>query len=386
MDKLLSIFEQALTDDTFISCVFSNPRLKSAEYKKISCKPVMISDKLMMQFASLKDNKEFHTNVTLDGAVDYVKTHCTLFKQVQLFTTHKDYQALINKKGAATIKATPPTKAKPTTITHNRTKTYILDHEGSHGFLKRLGIMDTDGKIKPTKYDKYKQINKYLETIASIMPALGDDQIRIIDFGCGKSYLTFAMYHYLKERLGKNVQIVGLDLKEDVITFCNDLAKELGFDNLKFQIGDIGQYTTNQKIDMVVSLHACNTATDAALAKAVNWGAKVILAVPCCQHECATQIAQPLFAPLLKHGILKEKIASLITDGLRAEMLEAEGYKVSVVEFIDMQHTPKNILIKAVLSSKGPDPKAKASYDQLCNYFGLDLSLPHMIAKERGND
>ncbi|MGL4736796.1 MAG: class I SAM-dependent methyltransferase [Cellulosilyticaceae bacterium] len=384
MDKLLGIFEQALTEDTFISCVFSNPRLKSEEYKKVSCKPVMISQTVMIQFASLKDNKEFHNNVALTDAIGYIKTHCLGYKQVQLFTSTHDYQALVNKKGGATIKKTAATKTKPVAITHNRTKTYILDHEGSHGFLKRLGIMDLEGKIKPTKYDKYKQINKYLETIASVIPELGEDQVRVIDFGCGKSYLTFAMYHYLKERLGKNVEIVGLDLKEDVIQFCNTLATELGFSDLKFQIGDIGHYTTNKRIDMVVSLHACNTATDAALAKAINWDAKVILAVPCCQHECATQIVNPTFEPLLKHGILKEKIASLITDGLRAQKLEAEGYKVSVSEFIDMQHTPKNILIKAVRSSKSVDPKAQADYDILSNYFGLDLSLPHMITKERG--
>lgn len=386
MDKLLSIFEQSLAEDTFITCIFSNPRLKSAEYKKISCKPVLISNQMMIQFASQKDNKAFHTNVSLDTVLDYVQHHCTGFKQVQLFTSTKDYQALVNKKGIATIKTLPASKTKPTSITHNRTKTYILDHPGSHAFLKRLGIMDTDNRIKPTKYDKYKQINKYLETIASVINELEQTQIRIIDFGCGKSYLTFAMYHYLKERLGKDVEIVGLDLKEDVITFCNTLAQELQFENLNFQIGDIGHYTTNKKIDMVVSLHACNTATDAALAKAVNWGAKVILAVPCCQHECATQIAHPMFSPLLKHGILKEKIASLITDGLRAQMLEAEGYKVSVSEFIDMQHTPKNILIKAVLSSKGPNEKAQTDYTTLSNYFGLDLSLPHMIAQERGED
>ncbi|MGL4345524.1 MAG: class I SAM-dependent methyltransferase [Cellulosilyticaceae bacterium] len=383
MDKLLSIYQQALTEDLFISCVWSNPRHKSSEYKKISCKPVLISNQLMLQFAALKDNKEFHTNETPEGSLGYIQKNCMDFKQVQLFTSTKDYQALINKKGIATIKASAPSKTQPTSLTHNRTKTYLLDHPSSHGFLQRLGIMDHTSQIKPSKYDKYKQINKYLETIESVLPALTEDPIRIIDFGCGKSYLTFAMYHYLKERLGKNVEIVGLDLKADVIAFCNSLATELGFDALKFQIGDIGQYTTNQRIDMVVSLHACNTATDAAIAKALGWDAKVILAVPCCQHECATQITNPMFAPLLKHGILKEKIASLITDGLRAQLLEAQGYKVSVVEFIDMQHTPKNILIKAIRTSQPThNAAAQQAYDALSDYFGLDLSLPHMIQKE----
>lgn len=383
MNQLSSIFEQSLNNDTFILGVWSNPRHKSAEYKKITCKPVIISNQMMIQFALLKDNKEFHVNQPLEEASTYMETHCNEFKQVQFFTVNQDYQALVNKKGVAAIKKLPPTKTKPATLSHNRTKTYLLDHEGSYSFLKQLGIMDSNHKIKPTKYDKYRQINKYLETIESILPSLNQDNIRIIDFGCGKSYLTFAMYHYLKERLGKNVEIIGLDLKADVITFCNQLAKDLGFDSLHFQIGDIGQYTTNQRIDMVVSLHACNTATDAALAKAVGWNAKVILAVPCCQHECATQIQNEMFEPLLKHGILKEKIASLITDGLRAQMLESVGYKVSVVEFIDMQHTPKNILIKAIRSSSSNNPKAMAAYTELSNYFNLDLSLPHMIEKER---
>ena len=235
------------------------------------------------------------------------------------------------------------------------------------------------GKIKPSKYDKYKQINKYLETIEAVIKELPKTHLRIIDFGCGKSYLTFAMYHYLTEIQHKSVEIVGLDLKEDVIAFCSALAKELDYANLHFQVGDIGHYTTNQTIDMVVSLHACNTATDAALAKAVGWEAKVILAVPCCHNECYKQIDNQLFAPLLKHGILKERMAALITDGLRGQYLESMGYKVSIMEFIDMQHTPKNILIKAIRTTSTSNPVAKENYDTLCQALHLDLSLPHMI-------
>ena len=187
------------------------------------------------------------------------------------------------------------------------------------------------------------------------------------------------MYHYFRDILNKDIEIIGLDLKKDVITFCNKLADELGYTHLNFQVGDIGEYTTDQRIDAVVSLHACNTATDAALSKAVGWHAKVILAVPCCHHECYTQIHNDMLDPILKHGILKERIAALLTDGLRAQMLEACGYKVNVMEFIDMEHTPKNILIKAIRSSETSDDMAYKTYQSISKDLNLDLSLGKFI-------
>lgn len=378
MNNIIKIHAESLDTQTFISSVFSNPRTKQDQYEKITCQPILIKDEVCVQFTAYKDNKAYHTNTPLNEVGDYIESQCMNFKQCQIYTATKDYQALVNKKGKALIKQFAPTK-KLQTVTHNRQKNYVLGDEKSHEFLINLGIMSADGQIKPSKYDKYKQINKYLETIEAVMNQLDQDFLRIIDFGCGKSYLTFAMYHYLTHILGKRVEIVGLDLKEDVIAYCNDLAHKLGYEDLKFQVGDIGQYTTNQTIDMVVSLHACNTATDAALAKAIGWDAKVILAVPCCHHECYTQIQNPMLQSILKHGILKEKIASFVTDGLRGQLLEASGYKVTIMEFIDMQHTPKNILIRAIRTDEGFNAEAYAVYKETAKALHLDLTLNKLL-------
>lgn len=379
MEKLLLTLEEHLNNQTLISGVWSNPRKKQDVDEKCVIKPIILKETPLIQFTCYKDNKAYHHNIAYEACRTFIMEKCMNFKQLQLFTVQNDYSFLINKKGAASLKKTPATKTLPASFTHNRQKTYVLDDTNAKAFLIKLGLMSEDGKVKPSKYDKYKQINKYLETIETVMNDYQAPSLRIIDFGCGKSYLTFALYYYLTEVLNREVEIIGLDLKEDVIAFCNNLAVELGYTHLKFQVGDIGHYTTNKHIDMVISLHACNTATDAALSKAIGWDARIILAVPCCHHECYMQIENELLAPLLKHGILKERIAALVTDGLRAQMLEAYGYKVNVMEFIDMQHTPKNILIKAVKGTQTENKAALVTYNTLAQALHLDLSLPKFL-------
>lgn len=379
MEKVIPLLVDSVKQNCLITAIWSNPRHKT-DCTKLTLKPIEIKSKKMLQCAMQKAQKEYHENIEVDALSDYITNNCMDFKQLQIFTAEKDYAVLINKKGIANIKAKAPTKKMPENFSHNRQKQYILDHKDSMPFLMALGIMGEDGTINPSKYDKYRQINRYLEMIDDIMPYLPNENIRIIDFGCGKSYLTFAMYHYFYTLKNKDVEIVGLDLKQDVINFCSQLADTLGYTKLKFQVGDIGQYTTNQRIDMVVSLHACNTATDAALAKAIGWEAKAILAVPCCHNEAYTQIDNKLMEPILKHGILKERISALITDGLRAEMLECMGYKVNVIEFIDMAHTPKNILIRAIRKDDIKlDQTQFVKYKAFCEAFHLDLALPHML-------
>ena len=216
-------------------------------------------------------------------------------------------------------------------------------------FLVGLGVQTPDGRVTKARFDKFRQINRYLEFIEDVIDELPTDRtIRIIDFGCGKSYLTFAMYYYLHELQHRDIQVTGLDLKTDVIKHCNELAEKLGYDRLKFERGDISTYEGTDVADMVVTLHACDLATDYALDKAVKWGASVILAVPCCQHELNRQIKCDSLKPVLKYGIIKERIAALLTDALRANLLEQQGYETQILEFIDMEHTPKNLLIRAV--------------------------------------
>ncbi len=379
MNTLIDLISQVTENQTFIRCIWSNPR-QTSDCKKIVMRPILIKETLFYQISKTIGTKEYHQNLSLAELQIWISENCHIFKQFQLFTTTEDYHALINKKGKSTIKKSPPSLTLPASLSHNRQKKYILDTPSSMPFLKELGLMDDQGQIKPSKYDKYKQINRYLEIVADSITEVPEKKLRIIDFGCGKSYLTFALYHYLTVLLEKEVEVIGLDLKADVIAFCNDLAKKLGYTELYFQVGDIGKYTTNQPIDMGVSLHACNIATDAALEKAIRWGSKIILAVPCCHHEAYTQIQNDDLNPILKHGILKERIAALVTDGLRAQILETVGYKVNMIEFIDMAHTPKNILIKAILKKNYQfDSTAYKDYQNASHMLHLDLSLANML-------
>lgn len=379
MNQFIHLIQESLLERSFIKCIFSNPR-KSDDYKKITATHVLINDRPLVQFTLFKNNQVFHENIPLEEVENFIQLHCMDFKQIQCFTSAQDYHLLINKKGKALVKTLPPTLKLPESVSHNRQKKYILDTPSSAPFLKALDLMDANGIIKPSKYNKYKQINRYLEIVSDTLSALSAPVIRIVDFGCGKSYLTFALYHYLNTLLNKKVIVIGLDLKEDVIDFCNELAKKLHYENLKFQVGDIGEYTTDQPIDMVVSLHACNTATDSALFKALSWQSKVILAVPCCHHEAYPQIQNETLEPIFKYGLLKERMSALITDGLRANILEMMGYKVSIVEFIDMAHTPKNILIRGVLKPSAHfDALSHENYLAICRMLNLDLSLAQLL-------
>ena len=244
-------------------------------------------------------------------------------------------------------------------------------------FLIDLGVMTKEGKIVNSKYDKFRQINRFLELINDVLPELDKNrELTIIDFGCGKSYLTFAMYYFLKELNGYDIRIIGLDLKEDVIENCNQLAKKYGYEKLEFIRGDIADFTGTDKADMVVTLHACDTATDFALEKAVKWGAKIIMSVPCCQHEVNAQIKSAALNSILKYGILKERFSAIVTDALRAEILENNGYETQILEFIDMEHTPKNLLIRGVKTGK---KNSNTGYKQLIEDLNIDPTLNKIL-------
>ena len=249
-------------------------------------------------------------------------------------------------------------------------------------FLVGLGVQTPDGRVTRARFDKFRQINRYLEFIEDVIDELPKDRtIRIIDFGCGKSYLTFAMYYYLHELQHRDIQVTGLDLKTDVIKHCNELAEKLGYDRLKFERGDISTYDGTDVADMVVTLHACDLATDYALDKAVKWGARVILAVPCCQHELNRQIKCDPLKPVLKYGIIKERVAALLTDALRANLLEQQGYETQILEFIDMEHTPKNLLIRAV-KKNGMRPKKSADIGTVEELFHVAPTLEKLLNNE----
>ena len=347
MNELRQLLQENLNIE-FISAVLSNPRNKDGA-SKIKVRPLMKDEKLMFQ-----NNQAFHTNAEAEEAVSLILGYMENMKQMQLETRHDLYTVLISKKGKVTIKHKIQKCEKAAAdLSHNRKKRYVLEEGIPVPFLKDLGVMTEEGKIVHSRFDKFKQINRFLEFIEDILPQLDKGrELTILDFGCGKSYLTFAMYYYLHELKSYDIRIIGLDLKKDVIRHCNELSEKYGYEKLKFLEGDIADYTGVDQVDMVVTLHACDTATDYALAKAVGWNAKVILSVPCCQHELNRQIKNEVLAPVLKYGLIKERMAALVTDALRAEYLEREGYETQVLEFIDMEHTPKNILLRAVKTGK----------------------------------
>ncbi|NCC42221.1 MAG: SAM-dependent methyltransferase [Clostridia bacterium] len=359
---------------------------------KVRIRPVMIKEKLQFQCTKTVGPKEFHENHGKTETITLTEGWMEMdFKQLQLESEKGTVSILVSKKGKLTIKEKQNKQisaeevcgnleVRKQELSHNRKKRYILEEGKPVGFLIDLGVMTREGKIVRARYDKFRQINRFLEFIEDILPRLAKDrEVTILDFGCGKSYLTFAMYYYLHELKEYDVRIIGLDLKEDVIENCGRLSRKYGFEKLKFYQGDIASYEGVEKVDMVVTLHACDTATDFALAKAVNWGASVILSVPCCQHELNKQIANEVLEPVFSYGVLKERIAALMTDGLRAQMLESVGYDTQILEFIDMEHTPKNLLIRAVYTGKKKDNEKKLR--KCLDEFGLQPTLEELLLK-----
>lgn len=347
-------FFDQLISENMILAVLSGCRRKDAP-SRVRIRPVELKGRILYQ-ASLPDGaKMLHRNYEREELVGFLKESLDgTYSQLQVQGRQADGSILVSKKGKHTVRLKPhEVKENAKILSHNRVKQYILPQGKPVPFLVDLGVMTREGRVREAAYDKYRQINRFLEFIQDVLPKLPKDrEITIVDFGCGKSYLTFAMYYFFRELKGYQVKIIGLDLKEDVIRRCSRLAEEYGYDNLQFLQGDIAGYEGLEKADMVVTLHACDTATDFALAKAVQWDAKVILSVPCCQHELNGKIRNDLLAPVLKYGILKERMSALITDGIRANLLESAGYSVQILEFIDMEHTPKNLLIRAVKTGK----------------------------------
>lgn len=388
MSDLQSLFTDCL-NETLIRVILSNPSSKDGVIK-ICARPVLKNKSLLFQIEEYTKTQVFHKNLTAGDAGSYLtgklssdtSSQTALFKNALVETKSFTANVLVSKKGTITIKKKMNASAKQPKISlsHNRKKKYILEEGIPVPFLIDLGVMTQNGSIVNAHYDKFRQINRFLEYIEDILPSLPTGrELRILDFGCGKSYLTFAIYYYLKVLKGYPVRITGLDLKEDVIRHCNELAVKYGYDKLEFLCGDIAYYDGCSQVDMVVTLHACDTATDYALAKAVGWGAKVILSVPCCQHELNKQMKNDLLSPVLHYGILKERMAALMTDGLRAQILEANGYRTQILEFIDMAHTPKNLLIRAVYNGHCADNKAQI--DELLAAFDVNPTLYRLLCK-----
>ena len=378
--------------------VLSNLADKSHLYKKTVVQKIALKDRLVYQIECFTDKQVFHENVELDKLQDIIFDRFpSIYKQMNIFGDSVQCDYKVTKKGKLLVNKHSQLKTqisenenlttKRITIegtpvsSHNRKKNYLLKEGIVIPPLVDLGVFTKEGKVVRTMYDKYKQINRFLELVEDVVKDYPNKNMHIIDFGCGKSYLTFILYYYLVELKGYQVHMTGLDLKEDVIRKCNETAQKYGYDNLRFEVGDVNGYQTEEAIDMVVTLHACDTATDYALAKAVKWGAKVILSVPCCQHEVNAQVASEDLALLTKYGIVKERVSALMTDAIRANMLECCGYRVQLLEFIDIAHSPKNILIRAVRGnvSKAKREQAKEEVERLCKEFHIEQTLVGLV-------
>lgn len=382
MDELREFFLQVLNEDLIQITLSSTRDRKRAE--KVKVRPVLLKGTLSFQETLYRETKVYHANYEKEEAVEklleYIKT---LFRQAQVAALGEEATVLVSKKGAVSLKRRRKEAQQETgerDLAHNRARRYILPEGEPVDFLVGLGVQTPQGQVVRSKYDKFRQINRYLEFIEDILDKLPSGrQVRIIDFGCGKSYLTFAMYYYLHRVQRRDIRVTGLDLKADVIARCSALAAELGYEGLDFQVGDIGSWQEEGGVDMVVSLHACDRATDYALEKAVKWGAAVVMAVPCCQHELNGQIHCDTLQPLLKYGLLKERMAALVTDALRAEMLEQRGYDTQIVEFIDMEHTPKNLMIRAVKSSRMRPGTSGAGLDRMAEFLHVNPALKELL-------
>lgn len=366
MDKYLA----KITHGEKFEAHLTAPRDKKTHL--ITFRSLIIKGIHSIQTTEQQGNKSVHANYSLSEGFDKLTQCLPEFKRVVLVFPDETVEWIANRRGEWVKQGSKATK-KPLELSHNRTKQHPLPEGTPVPFLIHLGVMKTDGKIYPAKYDKFRQINRFLELVEDIIKKIPKKQkFSIVDFGCGKAYLTFALYHWLTVHHNQEVDILGLDLKEDVVLFCEETARTLGFKGLHFEVGKIEDTTPQAEVDLVVTLHACDTATDAALEKAIGWGAKAILSVPCCQHELFNQVRCDVLKPLLKHGLLKERFAALITDAARAEILEIEGYEVDLVEFVDPEHTPKNLMIRAL---KRDRKKSKEDYNRFAEFLSIRPKL-----------
>ena len=382
--EIISEILTHIANNNINKITFSNIRNKELELDKVIGKLVSIKESINLQLEYRYKRIIKHTNIVTTDSSNIENTIKELFelaKDINVVTIDENINIKISKKFKISV-SRKKTTTKTISFEHNKKKDYFLDEKQKYPFLIELGIQNKDGKVIKSKYNKFKQINKYLEFIKQATTQLDSNkQITILDFGSGKSYLTFSTYYYLTEVLKMNVKIIGIDLKKEVIEHCNNIAKELNFSNLSFIYGDVIDYENKEEIDMVISLHACNTATDIAILKALGWKAKVFFAVPCCQKEVNAQLNADFLPFMLKHGIVKEKFSTLLTDSVRSEVLEVFGYKSDIVEFISAENTPKNQLIRAYKTTNNVDKEKLSNIEKFTTSLNVKIFLLDEVKK-----
>ena len=387
MDDTKRLVNRLLTEEALIFAVFGDLRSKSNTCRKVTVRPVLIKEELAYQAEYHFEKKVTHENMTPSECELLFERLLSLqYKQLAIFAKDGDYTVLAKNPEAERIIRKAATKVAAD-LSHNKDRIYILPEGEPCDFLIHLGVMTADAQIVPKHRNKFRQINRFLEIVEDCLPLL-PEQPTIIDFGCGKSYLTFALYYYLNVKNSYRANLIGLDLKEDVIQFCQKTAEHLKYENLHFKVGNIADYDQAAAADMVVTLHACDTATDFALIKAVEWEAKAILSVPCCQHELFSQISNSTQSAVLKHGILKDRLTAILTDSLRALKMEECGYEVSMVEFTSLEHTAKNIMLRCLkktyktkVKADAATKKASDEFKSLCAFWNVSPTIAQLSKK-----
>lgn len=385
MDELKKAINE-ITQEEIIKVVISNKENKDVKYNKITFIAKENKGKQYYQIEKFTDKQVFHENIEVnileEKLIEYLQGN---FKQLSAWSNIHIFDLKISKKGKVFLGKKKSDNTKMANKSHNKEKNYILKEGMIIEPLIDLGVFTKEGKVVNSKYDKYKQINRFIEIIDDEVKKNDFKELTILDFGCGKSYLTFIMYYYFVEIKKIDVKMIGLDLKEDVIKNCNEIAKKYNYENLHFEIGDINGFKYNNKVDMVITLHACDTATDYALYNAIKWNSKMIFSVPCCQHEFNDQMKTEALSILTRYGIVQERVAALMTDAVRANLLEALGYKTQLLEFIDIEHSPKNILIRAAKGnvSKDKREKALAEVKALIEEFNFNPTLFNLLKEDK---
>jgi SAM-dependent methyltransferase len=374
-----------IVQQKIIKLVVSNKVNKDIEYNKITFMLKEDGIKQYYQIEKYTDKQVFHENIDIsileEKLLEYVSGR---YKQVDAWSNITTFELKVSKKGKVYLGTKKSDNEGLGNKSHNNEKNYILKEGMIIEPLIDLGIFTKDGKVVNSKYDKYKQINRFVEIIDDEIKKNDYNDLTILDFGCGKSYLTFVLYYYFVKIKKINVKMIGLDLKEDVISKCNDIAKRYNYENLHFELGDINGFKYENKVDMVITLHACDTATDYALYNAVKWNSRMIFSVPCCQHELNSQFRSESLSILTKYVIVQERVAALMTDAIRANLLECVGYKTQLLEFIDISHSPKNILIRATKANILKDKKEKSlvEVNNLMNNFNLNSTFYNLLKKD----
>lgn len=384
MEELKRTLEEVFKSE-IIKIVISNKVKKDEKYNKIAINLKENNKNKFYQIEKFTDKQVFHENIKINEISDKVgELIFGNYKQVTAWSNNEIFDLKISKKGKIFLGKKKNDNSKIVAKGHNKEKNYILKEGMIIEPLIDLGVFTKEGKVVNSKYDKYKQINRFIEIIDDEIKKNDYKELTILDFGCGKSYLTFVLYYYFVKIKNINVKMIGLDLKEDVIKKCNDIAKRYNYENLHFELGDINGFKYNNKVDMVITLHACDTATDYALYNAIKWNSKMIFSVPCCQHEFNSQMKANELSILTKYGIVQERVAALMTDSVRANLLECVGYKTQLLEFIDIAHSPKNILIRASKNNISKEKKEKSlnEVNNLIRTFNFNPTLYNLLKND----